>query len=103
MDQTVILRTGEETLTPLVTAAMSSLKSLMERQPIALYELVMLARDPQHKLFGNSGSILRQLNLIEADGRIHDSMRTIILAATEGDGLDLKLVSPLGEKLKGDK
>jgi hypothetical protein len=90
MNSTVILRTGEEVPTPLVSVVMLSLKTLAEQNPIALYELVEISRDPQHKLFGNTGDVLRKFNLIEADGQPHDATRLIVLAAVEreeGDGL----------------
>ncbi|MFV0529148.1 MAG: hypothetical protein ACK5MN_10575 [Lachnospiraceae bacterium] len=35
--------------------------------------------------------------LIQSDGRVHDDVREIVLAATTGSGLDLKLISPLAE------
>lgn len=98
MEMTVKLRTGEVALTPMVGAVSMSLKSLMQKRPIALYELVMLCRDPKHELFGNAGDILKELNLIEGDGRPHDDVRQIVLASTEGEGMDMHLVSPLAEE-----
>ena len=95
MQSSVTLRTGEEVPTSLVNVLMLSLKTLAEQNPIALYELVEISRDPKHKLFGNTGGILRDLNLIEADGKPHDMTRLIVLAAAEGEGLELKLVSPV--------
>lgn len=94
---TVKLRTGEEAFAPMVTLVMSSLEELIKKDPIGLvfYDLVMLCRNPNYKLFGNAEEVLRERNLIETDGQPHDLVRSIVLAATEGEGLEMKLVSPL--------
>lgn len=98
MSPTVILRTGKEMLSALVGAVMLSLEELIEKNPIAFYELVQLVRNPNHQLFGNAGDILRKFNFIEIGGQPHDMTRQIILAATEGEGLNLKLVPPICKK-----
>ncbi len=93
----VTLRTGVESHGGLVTVTMLALKALMEANPIALYEFVELCRDRNHRLFGNTADILSGRNLIEGDGQPHDATREIVLAAAEGDGMDLTLQSPLVE------
>lgn len=95
MQSSLILRTGEEVPTPLVGAVMLALETLVKKNPIALYELVQISRNPKHKLFGNTGDILRDLALIETNGQPCDATRLIVLAATEGEGLALKLVQPI--------
>ena len=95
MQSSVMLRTGEEVPTQIVNIVMLSLKTLAKQNPIAFYELVAISRNPRHKLFGNAGEVLRGLNLIEADGQPHDATRLIVLAAAEGNGFELKLVSPV--------
>jgi hypothetical protein len=93
--QTVILKNGAEESLPLVNVMMMSLRSLMQENPIAFYELVMKCRDHNHKFFGNVGDVLKRLSLVETSGSIHDSIRNIVLSAAEGDGLDMSLGSPV--------
>lgn len=95
--ETVILKTGVEVPRAFVEVATGSLESLLESYPIAFYELVMLCRDSNHELFGNTDEILRVHGLIEADDQPHDIIRLVVLASVDGEGLDLKLVSPLAE------
>ncbi len=95
MQSSLILRTGEEVPTPLVGTVMLALETLIEKNPIAFYELVQISRNPKHKLFGNTGDILSNLALIDANGQPCDATRLIVLAATEGEGLALKLVQPI--------
>ena len=101
MQSSLILRTGEEVPTPLVGAVVLVLETLVEKNPIAFYELVQISRNPKHKLLGNTGDILRDLALIEANGQPCDATRLIVLAATEGEGLALKLVQPIHKEHGG--
>lgn len=91
------LKNGTEEGRIVVTATMMSLRGLLEDVetggPIAFYELVMLARDRNHKLFGNTERTLRDRALFP----LHGSIRNIILSAVEGDGLDMTLGSPIAE------
>lgn len=77
---------------------MLSLQSLIEDEPIAFYELVMLCRNPSHEPFGNTGQKLVDRMLVEQDGQPHSSIRNIVLSATVGEGLDMKLVNLYIEK-----
>lgn len=90
--ETVKLRNGAEEVKPAVQAVMMSLRSL---DPIAQYELVMKARDRDHELFGHSGEKLKALKLIEPNGRMHDTVRNVVLSAAEGDGLNMTIGSPV--------
>ncbi len=80
---------------PLVNVTMMSLRDLMQKNPIAFYELVMKCRNHNHKFFGNAGDVLKGLSLVETGGSIHDSIRNIVLSAAKGDGLDMSLGSPV--------
>jgi hypothetical protein len=91
----IVLKNGAEEAEPLVKVAMLSLESLIQSSPIAFYELVMKCRDSNHQFFGNTVERLKELSLVQRDGTIHDSVRNIVLSAAEGDGLDMKLVSPV--------
>lgn len=102
----VVLKDGTKTPRVAVNVILISLTGLREQNPIALYELVMLCRNQGHRLFGNTGQDLVDLGLIEeapsSDAMqdsytVHDVTRSIILSATEGEGLDLKLVNPIAE------
>lgn len=93
----VRLKNNSEEAVPLVNVMMVSLRLLLEEQPVTFYELVMLARDWQHDLFGNTGDKLRERHLIQQDGRMHASLRNIILSAVEGNGLKMSLGDPRGE------
>ncbi len=79
---------------------MLSLSSLLEKNPIVFYEFVILCRDSAHRLFCSTGELLRDLKLIEQDGQPHDAIRLVVLAAIEGDKLEMKLVSPVIEEEK---
>jgi hypothetical protein len=88
------LKNGSEELDGLVGVTMMSVRRLTQTHPIAFYELVMLCRDPKHKLFGNTGQALNDLSLV-TNGQVHDSIRNIVLSAIEGEGMDMTLVSPV--------
>ena len=103
MNEPVKLKNGSEELDVLVSATMLSLRTLMQENPIAAFELVELCRDPAHKLFGNTRSDLEALSLVgrtaDPDGPpiVHDSIRHIVLSAAEGEGLELTFGNPLAE------
>ncbi len=84
-----------EELRILVDAIYTSLKRLLKEQPIAFYDIVMIARDKDYKPFGKNEEVLCQLALINSDNSMHASTRNIILASVEGDILDIKLVNPI--------
>lgn len=93
--ETVTLRTGHEHAAALVNITTLALRSLMARYPIAFYELVCKCRDRDHKLFGNVAEVLSPLSLLQPDGRVHGAIREIVLASVEGDGMEMKLRSPI--------
>ncbi len=90
----VRLRTGAEVPEPLVATTVLALEALMDSHPVALYEAVELARNPSHVPFGRTGAILRGHGLLDGSGQMLGTARDVILAATEGDGFDVRLVSP---------
>lgn len=89
------LKNGSQVPEPLVKVTMLLLSTLMERNPIAFYELVMKCRDSKHELLGNTSEVLSDLSLIQSDGCVHDAIRDIMLSASEGKGLDMTLRSPV--------
>lgn len=90
----IVLKNGATELEPLVVATMSSLWSLMRTQPMAVYELVMLCANPNHKVFGNNGETLIDANLMQSDGKVHNSIKNVVSSAITGEGLDMVLNSP---------
>lgn len=96
--ETVLLRTGIEEAKSLVSLVMHILERLYEEKPIVLYELATLARDRNHAPFGRSGNDLVELKLIQQIGNnnytMHESIRNIVAAATDGNGMDMVLRSP---------
>lgn len=76
---------------PLEKVIKMSVGLIFEKYPIAFYELVEVCREPNHKLFGNTGEILEQYNLLQ-DGtqRPHTAVKEVVLANTKGEGLGLE-------------
>jgi len=93
--ETVRLRNGAEEAKPLVAVIIMSLERLMNERPLALYDLVMKCRDRAYELFGTNGDYLKDLNLVDQDGSIHESIRNVVLSATDGEGMDMVLRSPI--------
>lgn len=100
MTEIVTLRTGKQVAEGALKTTMVALRTMADSKPIALIELVATCRDPAHVLWGGSAADLKALGMIEGvyeDGtvRVHDVVRDVVLAATDGDDLTLALVSPL--------
>jgi hypothetical protein len=93
--KTVVLKNGAEEVESLVVVCMISLRTLSREAPLTLYDLAAKCRDSEYETFGNAEEELKQLGLMEDGGRIHDSIRNIVLSAIEGDGLDMHLTSPI--------
>ncbi len=87
-----------EELRTLVSVIYMSLEKLLEEQPTAFYDIVMMARDKNYKPFGKNGEVLAQLVLINKDNSMHDSIKNIILASVEGDMMEMKLVNPIAKE-----
>lgn len=92
--KTIRLRNGTEEAEPLVKVTVMSLQRLVQEHPISFYELVQVARDRSHRPFGNSGDVLASLSLLQPGGRMHQSIRNIVLSATDGEQLDVSLCDP---------
>ncbi|MFD6356643.1 hypothetical protein [Nocardia tengchongensis] len=89
---TTILRTGVEIPTPLVRTTYLNLQLLMEKNPIAFYELVTLARKPDHQLFPGTESALDDLHFTDGSGRLHTACRDLVLAAVDGEDESMTLL-----------
>jgi hypothetical protein len=97
----VTLRTGAEVPEPVIRTVTITMSRLMETDPIAPYEAVMMAREPGYVPFGNTGETLKRFDFIDNFPKLHRTVRDVILAATEGDGMDLRLVSPYAAQEAG--
>jgi hypothetical protein len=77
----VTLHTGATVPESVVRTTGLTLELLERVNPTALYELVRLAKDPCHELFGNTGGVLAGLGLAESDGSLASTTRDVILAS----------------------
>lgn len=92
----VTLKDGSVVPEPAVASIYVAIRSLMETDPLAFYELVMLSRDSSHQIFSDvQRTALRSRSLIESDGRPHQLISEIVRNSVEGDLLDMRLVNPL--------
>lgn len=94
MSRTIMLKNGAIVPEATVATTMISLREIIESDPIAFFEFIEICNNENHSLFGDTDKTLKNLGLIQSNGQPHDITKLIALAATEGDGLDLKLVSP---------
>jgi hypothetical protein len=59
----------------------------------------MKCRDPNHKFFGDFAEILHEKGLVRSDGSVDPHVKNIVLSAITGEGLHLRMQSPLfGER-----
>jgi len=95
--ETVKLKNGTEEAKPLVVATMLSIKTLMKKQPIAFYDLVLKCRDNSYKPFGINGQVLQDLALLQPDGSVHGSIKNIVLsgAVDMPGGVDIGWGNPV--------
>jgi hypothetical protein len=92
----VRLTNGYEVPKPSLESVFMSLQQLQEINPIAFYDAVMLARDPQYRL-NFSLTALRNSPLVDSYNEMHDDVRRILTAIVEGDGMNLRLVNPFSD------
>ena len=93
--ETVILKNGAEETKPLVVVMMGKLETLMKETPLVFYDLVMLCRDSTYQPFGGAGEDLKTLGFVNSDGSVHQSIRNVVLSATNSDGMEMTLGSPV--------
>lgn len=94
----VTLKNGAQEPEQVVTATMLSLKGLMRSGVegiLAVYELCEKCHDSSHVFSRTTGETLKRYSLVDASGRIHDSVRHVVLSAVVGEGLELHLESPI--------
>ncbi len=91
----VTLKDGTKALKPAVAAVMVSLRSLLDVAPTAFVDLVEICRDADYQPFGDNAERLMQAALMQSDGSVYSSIKSVVLSAVEGEGLDMRLVSPV--------
>ena len=99
------LRNGSKEAVALVNTIMLAIRGLFDSGKFMIfYELVETCRDKDHKLFGNSGKQLEELQLISLieDGKahVHESIRNIVLSCAEGEGMGLSIINPVANAPK---
>lgn len=100
----VTLKTGKQAHRALVATVMLQLRMWMEsgiKGVTIVYDLSKMARDPNYKPFGNNGKDILEAAFIDGvSGKLHRTIADIIEAATEGDGLEMRLVNPIAAELR---
>lgn len=96
----ITLRTGEKVVSVMIPTVRMALDSLLTNGIsgfTALYDLREICRDPQYKQKVHAGNmkLLQDLSLVDPSGGVHDEIRKIVVASVTGEGLDIKIVSPL--------
>ena len=99
--EVVTLKNGTQEAKQLVAVVMMSINGLVDEGlggALALYDLAKMAEPGStYQPFGKNGDTLRDLNLIDADNNMHDSIKNIVRSAVEfsDDGIDFSVVNPV--------
>ena len=71
-----------------------ALLDLLQRHPLAFYDLVMKSRDPQHPFFGNAPKTLVEYGLLATeDSPVNSAIRDVVLQHVVGDGPEMRLIN----------
>ena len=97
MSEVVKLKNGSEEFGPAVYATVFALKKLFQNDPIAFFDLVSKCRDQNHQFSSDAETRLKALAIVDSDGTIHSIVKNVVLSAVEGDGLKMKIVTPVLE------
>lgn len=62
---------------------------------LAIYELRERVRNPRHPYFGDLQTVLQNAALIDENGSVPPVIQEVVLAALEGESLEMRLVPPL--------
>lgn len=96
--QTLRLRTGIDGSELVVITVTITLKNLWDKGlfgQLAVCDLAMRCKDSSYPISKEIEEKLKNLSLIQVDGKVHKSIQDVVLASVEGEGLDMRLVSPL--------
>lgn len=95
----VQLRTGIEVHRALVTVLTVALRHALRNEPLTLLDAVEMAHTERLQPF--SAARLEALGFTQS-GQMRAATRDVVLAATEGRGMDIRLVDPVVEPLGGE-
>jgi hypothetical protein len=95
--EVVKLKNGSEEALDQVNAFMYTLRRLFKDEPIAAYDLVLKARNPEHQIFDAARNKLKHFALLLPDGEMHDTVRNIIVSAVTGEGFQMVLNDPIDQ------
>ena len=91
---TVHLNNGSEEAKLCVDIVYDSLTELWDTNVIAFVELVRKVKNPSHTMFGNTSCIAKELNLMDDNDTIQNSIRNIVESSVTGKGLNMKMCNP---------
>lgn len=94
----VKLRNGAEEAEPVILTTMMSLRSLWDSGLtgiLAVYDLAEICKGGGYAPSNDTLETLKQHALLQSDGKPHGAVRNIVLSAVQGDGLDVRLSSPV--------
>jgi hypothetical protein len=94
--KSITLKNGAIEADILVASTMLSLEGLLEEDLLAFYELVEICRNSSHRIFseGQQETLIKR-GLLNGDGRVHSSIKNIVLSSVTGEGLGLSLGRPV--------
>jgi hypothetical protein len=98
----ITLRTGVTVDAKTAVAIWVNIQALHQKDWTALYDAVLLARDPGYVPEADSVRMMRAWGLLGGSGLMHDWTRAVLLAATEGDGADMTLRPPYASRGDSD-
>lgn len=76
----------------LIRTTYRSLETLAKNHPGAFADLVSQARDERHEVSGEAARVLYIYGLLDSTAKVHQAVREIVLASTDGEGPDLRLL-----------
>ena len=95
------LKNGSEERDAAVAATMISLKYLWNSGfsgITVISDLLQICKnDPTYRAFGDNEETLKELALLQEDGKPHATIRNIVLSAISGEGLEMTLESPIAD------
>ncbi|MGD0664810.1 MAG: hypothetical protein ABSA17_03650 [Rhabdochlamydiaceae bacterium] len=95
----VTLRDGSKVPQAMLTLTTVRMKALMQKSPVALFDLVEKCRNVHFEFIKNpfcdSKALLTEHALVDQSGAVNEDVQKIVLNSIEGSYLTLKLVDPL--------
>ena len=69
-------------------------EDMWEKNTLAMFDAVSMARDSSYQPFGNNGAVLQDASFLDCSGKMHGSIREILCAFFEGDMLEMRMLGP---------